>query len=164
MAKRAAVKRIEADARGGSGKWVARFGKLDPGTGRKTAVPNLFQVVGEKLSFEALSAVDKQPGSLISKGIRRKGVYVAHDSMGYARYIGRGRIFPRLRACLSKHPSELVYFSFYIVKEKQHEREIETLRILAGPLLQFNTKKKDLPRAPGIFLTTKPGLSSSAAL
>ena len=162
MAKRAAVKKIEADVRDGSGKWVARFGKLDPGRGRQTAVPNLFQVVGEKLSFEALSAVDKHLGILASKGIRRKGVYVAHESMGYARYIWRGGIFPRLRACLSKHSSELVYFSFYIVKEKQHEREIEPLLIhSAGPLLQFNTKKKDLPRAPGIFLTTKPGLCSS---
>jgi len=153
MAKRAAVKKIEADVRDGSGKWVARFGKLDPGRRRQTAVPNLFQVVGEKLSFEVLSAVDKHLGSLASKGIRRKGVYVAHDSMGYARYIGRGRIFPRLRACLSKHPSELVYFSFYIVKEKQHEREIETLLIhSAGPLLQFNTKKKRLTTSAGNIL------------
>jgi hypothetical protein len=116
MAKRVAVKKIEADVRDGSGKWVARFGKLDPGRGRQTAVPNLFQVVGEKLSFEVLSAVDKHLGSLASKGIRRKGVYVAHDSMGYARYIGRGRIFPRLRACLSKHPSELCIFRFTLSK------------------------------------------------
>jgi hypothetical protein len=153
MAKRAAVKKIEADVRDGGGKWVARFGKLDPGRGRQTAVRNLFQVVGEKLRFEALAAVEKHLRSLEGEVIRRNGVYVAHDSMGYARYIGRGRIFPRLRACRRKHPSELLYFSFYIVKEQKHEREIETLLIhSAGPLLQFNTKKKRLTTSAGNIL------------
>jgi len=38
---------------------------------------------------------------------------------------------------------ELKYFSFYVVEERKHEGEIETLLIrAAGPLLQFNTKKK----------------------
>ena len=38
---------------------------------------------------------------------------------------------------------ELEYFSFYIVEEKKHEREIETIMIrAAGPLLVFNEKKK----------------------
>ncbi|MGC2745261.1 MAG: hypothetical protein WA672_18995, partial [Candidatus Angelobacter sp.] len=78
------------------------------------------------------------------------GVYVAHDSMGYARYIGRGSIFQRLTARKATQMLELKYFSFYVVKEKKHEREIETLLIrAAGPLLQFNTKKKRLTISAG---------------
>ena len=70
--------------------------------------------------------------------------------MGYARYIGRGKIFSRLRACLKSHKPEVKYFSFYAVEEKKHEREIETLLIhVAGPLLQFNTKKKRVTISPG---------------
>jgi hypothetical protein len=70
--------------------------------------------------------------------------------MGYARYIGRGKIFPRLRACREKHKLEVMYFSFYVVEEKKHEREIETLLIhAAGPLLQFNTKKKRVTISAG---------------
>ncbi|MGA8921725.1 MAG: hypothetical protein WB682_01155 [Candidatus Dormiibacterota bacterium] len=42
------------------------------------------------------------------------------------------------------------YFSFYVVEEKKHEREIETLLIhAAGPLLQFNTKKKRVTISAG---------------
>jgi hypothetical protein len=40
-----------------------------------------------------------------------------------------------------------MYYSFYVVAQKIHEREIETLLIhAAGPLLDFNDKKK----RPGI--------------
>jgi hypothetical protein len=85
----------------------------------------------EKLPFEALNEVNKR---LRSQAVRREGVYVAHDSMGYARYIGRGRIFARLRSCRDRHKLEVKYFSFYVVEEKKHEREIETLLIhAAGP-------------------------------
>jgi hypothetical protein len=70
--------------------------------------------------------------------------------MGYARYIGRGRIFSRLLARQKVQILELKYFSFYVVEEKKHEREIETLLIrAAGPLLQFNTKKKRLTISAG---------------
>ncbi|MGH9453167.1 MAG: hypothetical protein ACRD2O_04265 [Terriglobia bacterium] len=62
------------------------------------------------------------------------GVYVAHDSMGYARYVGRGDIFARLRSCQDAQVLELKYFSFYVVPKKNHEREIETVLIrAAGP-------------------------------
>jgi hypothetical protein len=78
------------------------------------------------------------------------GVYVAHDSMGFPRYIGRGAIFTRLKARKDAQPLELTYFSFYVVSEKKHEREIETLLIrAAGPLLQFNTRKKRVNIIPG---------------
>ena len=68
--------------------------------------------------------------------------------MTYARYIGRGNIFQRL--AVHKDALELKYFSFYVVEDKKHEREIETLIIrAAGPLLQFNTKKKRLSISVG---------------
>jgi hypothetical protein len=76
-------------------------------------------------------------------GLPSNGVYVAHDSMGYARYIGRGDIFTRLKARKKAQRLELSYFSFYVVLEKTHEREIESLLIrAAGPLLEFNNRKR----------------------
>jgi len=96
--------------------------------------------MGEKLPFEALSAVKKH---LKEQGYTTQGVYVAHDSMGCPRYIGRGSIFARLEARKKAQQLELEYFSFYVVSEKKHEREIETLLIrAAGFLLEFNDKKK----------------------
>lgn len=140
----------------GNREWTVRFGWLNPGRGRPHGVPRLFKVLGEKLPFEALSAVDKH---LRDIGIRAKGVYLAHDSMGYVRYIGRGRMFPRLHACLKIHGSQLKYFSFYVVEERKHEGEIETLLIrAASPLLQFNTKKKKVTiSAGGGFLDYEAG-------
>ena len=50
------------------------------------------------------------------------------------------------------------YFSFYVVEEKKHEREIETLLIrAAGPMLQFNTKKKRLTISAGNVLDYEAG-------
>ena len=49
----------------------------------------------------------------------------------------------RLAARKKQHPLELIYYSFYVVKKKNHEREIETLLIrAAGTSLLFNEKKK----------------------
>ena len=43
-----------------------------------------------------------------------------------------------------------MYFSFYIVANKQHEREIETLLIrVGGAHLQFNERKKRVDISPG---------------
>lgn len=56
----------------------------------------------------------------------------------------------RLRARRRAHPRELVYFSFYVIKDSIHEREIETLLIrAAGPSLEFNTRKKRVGIKPG---------------
>lgn len=145
-AKRTAIKTIKDQRIWGDRKqWTVRFGKLNPGPGRPQQ--NLFLVVGEKLPFDSL---DKVNTHLRAKDVRRVGVYAAHDSMGYVRYIGRGKIFTRLRAHLEAHKLELKYFSFYVVKRRSHEREIETLLIhSAGPLLQFNTNKKRLTISPG---------------
>jgi hypothetical protein len=70
--------------------------------------------------------------------------------MGCPRYIGRGNIFNRLAARKKAQDLELEYFSFYVVSEKKHEREVETLLIrAAGFLLEFNDRKKRVGLEPG---------------
>ncbi len=50
----------------------------------------------------------------------------------------------------SSHSLELQYFSLYIVAEKVHEREIETVLIRAGGAeLHFNDRKKRVDIQPG---------------
>jgi hypothetical protein len=120
----AKVKKITVPKLWSDRQWIVRYGRLNAGRGRPEGAPRLFKVLGEKLLYEALNDVNRHLRSL---GIQRNGVYVAHDSMGYARYIGRGRIFPRLRTRKKAQTLELKYFSFYIVEDKKHEREIETI-------------------------------------
>ena len=87
-----------------------------------------------------------------------QGVYMAHDSMGAVRYIGRGKVFTRLKTRKREHPHELVYFSIFIVNDKQHEREIETLLIrAAGPQLEFNDRKKRIGIETGDIHDFEPG-------
>lgn len=120
--------------------WIVQQGELQRRQGRPQKTEHLFRVVGEKLPFDALDHVRKHLRTL---NMGMQGVYVAHDSMGCPRYIGRGRIFSRLKARKKSCPLELAYFSFYVVSEKKHEREVETLLIrAAGFLLEFNTRKK----------------------
>ena len=69
-------------------QWSVGHGRLVAAPGRPAKQTRLFEVVGEKLPIEALDAVRKD---LRDRGFREDGVYVAHDSMGYARYVGRGR-------------------------------------------------------------------------
>ncbi|WP_186151735.1 hypothetical protein [Burkholderia gladioli] len=133
--------------------WVVHFGELQrtkSGPGRPpnaSKTEHLFRVVGEKLPFAALGAVKKH---LKENGYASQGVYVAHDSMGCPRYIGRGNIFDRLTARKKAQQLELEYFSFYVVAHKKHEREIETLLIRAAAfLLEFNDRKKRIGIAPG---------------
>lgn len=134
--------------------WKVVTGKLVPGPGRPGR-DHLFQVVAEKLPFEALPDVRKD---MLEYGHSREGVYLAHDSMGVARYGGRGQVFARLRAHKRKYPNELVYFSFYIIANKQHEREIETIIIrAAGPQLILNDRKRALGIDPGAVGDYEPG-------
>jgi hypothetical protein len=138
--KTSSTKTIEPESLYSNAQWTIHYGKLKPGRGRPESIQRLFLVLGEKLPFECLNAVKKE---LMEKKLPRQGVYVAHDSMGCARYIGRGNIFSRLASHRKAKVLELKYFSFYVVNEQKHEREIETLLIrAAGPLLEFNTKKK----------------------
>lgn len=119
--------------------WRIIAGELRRSTGRPSQYQSLFKFVGEKIPYEFLGRVDSE---FKRAGVAPQGVYIAHDSMGYPRYIGRGSIFSRLRARKKAQELELSYFSFFVVESKIHEREIETIMIrAAGPLLDFNTKK-----------------------
>jgi hypothetical protein len=75
---------------------------------------------------------------------------IAHDSMGWPRYVGRGNVFRRLDRIWRIHRAELCFFSIYTIESKKHAREIETLLIRAGgSLLSFNTRKKRHDTATG---------------
>jgi hypothetical protein len=141
MIKKAKLtKTMHADVYRDGKLWNVRFGELKRGQANPGKTAHLFRVVGEKLPCEALGAVKKD---LAQRKFGANGVYIAHDSMGFPRYIGRGNIFSRLKARFDAQILELKYFSFYVIAEKKHEREIETLLIrAAGGLLEFNTRKK----------------------
>jgi len=105
-------------------------------------VDPLFKVFGEKIPFDALGKLEKDLRQNHPE-ISLNGIYLAHDSMGQVRYIGRGQVFGRLRARLNAQKLELAYFSFYLIRNKAHEREIETLLIRSvGAQAFFNTRKK----------------------
>ena len=59
------------------------------------------------IPFECLANVERD---LKSQKLKNNGIYLAHDSMGHARYAGRGAIFTRLKARKKAHPHELQYF------------------------------------------------------
>ena len=152
--KKPSTKDISQKVWGGK-DWTVQYGCLKRGAGRPGKVSRMFKYVGEKLPFESLADVH---GHFVSDGTAAQGVYIAHDSMGTPRYIGRGNVFGRLASHKKSHPHELVYFSFYIVENKQHEREIETLLIrAAGDQLEFNDRKKRVGIEPGNIRDYEPG-------
>jgi hypothetical protein len=121
------------------GGWNVMTGKLVPGKGRPELVESIFEVIAEKIPYAALG---KCEADMKKYGYTAEGVCLAHDSMGVARYGGRGDIYVRLAAHLKKYPRELAYFSFYTIKDKKHEREIETVILrAAGPQLILNERK-----------------------
>lgn len=135
-------------------RWVVLRGKLVPGNGRPDKVDSLFKVVAEKVPFECLSKVQKD---MTEQDLPTEGIYLAHDSMRAVRYAGRGAIFSRLRARRKSYPVELRFFSLYVVLNKKHEREIETLIIRAtSHQLDFNERKKRSTVEPGSVLDYEP--------
>ena len=119
-----------------------RFGALRRAPGRPVKGDPLFCVVGEKIPFDALGEVERHLRE-VRPDIVPSGIYLAHDSMGQVRYVGRGQVFSRLRTRKAAQKLELVYFSFYLGMNKRHEREIETVLIRAvGAQAYFNTRKK----------------------
>ena len=135
--------------------WSVVRGHLTRPRGRPEGAKPLFRIVAEKLPFAALDDVE---ASLRDNGIKVSGIYVAHDSMGAPRYVGRGNVIGRLRSIQRTHRFELLYFSFYVVEEKVHEREIETLLIRgASHLLEFNDRKKRVGIYPGSIYDYEPG-------
>lgn len=148
FSRKSSIKRVWHDT-----QWTVGKGRLIPGPGRPKKQGHLFTVVGEKIPIESLNSVEK---SLKERKLSREGVYIAHDSMGYARYVGRGRIFSRLRSRARQNKLEIKYYSFYVVA-KAHEREIETLLIrAAAPMLFFNERKKRLNLSPGNIRDYEP--------
>ena len=137
--KQVSVPHVWSDA-----NWVVVAGKL-VSRGRPRKVRHLFTCIAEKLPFESLAKVERL---LKEEGLDAEGVYMAHDSIGVARYGGRGNIFSRLRSHRRKYGGQLPYFSFYIVENKNHERELENAIIRAsGQQMIFNERKK----GDGIF-------------
>ena len=129
------------------GEWVVKRGRLIPGRGRPRKEGHLFRYVAEKLPFDSLPAVAKY---MKEEAEHLEGVYLAHDSMGAARYGGRGAIFTRLASHKKNYPKELLYYSFYIIENKAHEREIETAILrAAGPQMVLNTRKVASGLHPG---------------
>ena len=124
--------------------WTVVAGQLRS-RGRPRKIRHLFTCIAEKLPFASLARVQRV---LKNEKIEAKGVYMAHDSIGVARYGGRGDIFTRLRSHRRKYGLQLPYFSFYIVDNKHHEREIENaiLRASGGQMI-FNQRK----RGDGIY-------------
>jgi hypothetical protein len=130
-----------------SANWTVVRGRLVRSPGRPRSETSLFEVVAEKILFAALNDVQADAKAL---GLTSTGIYLAHDSMGVARYAGRGDIFSRLRHRQSSQKLELTYFSFYIIPNKNHQREVETLLIRAASnLLFFNERKKRETIEPG---------------
>jgi hypothetical protein len=117
---------------------------------------HLFKLVGEKIPFGAIHAVGRHAREVL--GETPNGVYLAIDSMGCPRYAGRGAVFSRLKAHKKAFPVELLFFSFYIVERKQHEREIETLLIRSTSFLAvLNQRKVRASIAPGSVLDYEVG-------
>ncbi len=121
-------------------RWVFRSGYLKGTRGRPDNTQRLVSAVAEKLPYESL---DKIKEACTKENLKFDGVYVAHDSMGWPRYIGRGDVFDRLQKRKDAHPHELHFFSFWLTQFKKHERELETMLIhVAGPILHFNERKR----------------------
>jgi hypothetical protein len=128
--------------------WTIKFGRIDFSARSQRPQEPFFAVIGEKLPFGAINQVKKHLRQRTKT--RPIGVYVAHDSMGWPRYIGQGNIFSRLKARHALNRRELYYFSFYLLNDRHREKEIETMLIrVAGPLLHYNVQKKRLDASPG---------------
>jgi hypothetical protein len=157
-AKKPSTKKPDSRIRPWSeGKWKVVFGDLARGRGNPGRIDSIFNVVGEKLPKEALNYVERVVADEVGS---KEGVYFAHDSLGCARYAGRGSVFSRLRSHFKAHSDELHYFSFYLIKDKKHEREIETALIrVASHLLVFNERKKRDDIEPGDVRDYESGTS-----
>lgn len=135
--------------------WRVVSGRLVPGKGRPRKASHLFRFVGEKLPYSCLRDVADHVRAASDEV---EGVYFAHDSMGVPRYGGRGDIFSRLDSHQREHPKELLYFSFFIIKNKNHEREIETAILrAAGSEMILNQRKVRTGLEVGNVADYEPG-------
>ncbi len=155
--KRTYRKTVDGNAVWSDSHWSVKPGELRRGVGNPGKIANLFRMVAEKLPYESLTDVRKHVEKALGHVM---GVYIAHDSMGCPRYIGRGNIFDRLKVRKKAQHHELRYFSFYVVQEKKHEREIETLLIRGSAfLLELNERKRRVGIQPGSITDYEAGTS-----
>jgi hypothetical protein len=151
MKRKKADKKIWSDS-----DWVVVPGRLIPGPGRPLKTSRLFQFVGEKLPYDCLKSVKAHIRDVSDDD--PYGVYLSHDSFGVARYGGRGNIFGRLAQHKRDYPKELLYFSFFIIKNKNHEREIETAILrAASSQMTLNERKVRTGLAVGNVTDYEPG-------
>jgi hypothetical protein len=136
--------------------WLVKPGTLAKGPGRPPTTNHIFEYIVEKLPFASLNKVRNE--ILKSEKKPPQGVYLAHDSMGVARYGGRGAIFSRLATHKRDYQKELQFFSFYVIANKAHEREIETVILrAAGSQMTLNTEKVAFGLHPGNIADYEPG-------
>ena len=74
--------------------WTIVMGELKRSRGRPNNTQPIFKMIGEKIPFVFLNQVENKRSEAKRS---TNGIYIAHDSMGYPRYIGRGKIFARWR-------------------------------------------------------------------
>ncbi len=147
-------KRVYGDVVYQDDDWFVLAGELRP-TASHAGSDHLFKYLAEKLPWASLSKVSNHLKRL---NVKRQGVYMAHDSFGVARYGGRGNIFSRLRNHKRKYPRELVYYSFFIIESKTHERDIENVILrAAGPQMLLNQRKVRDGIDPGAVGDYEPG-------
>jgi hypothetical protein len=153
--KRVSRKEVYDQLWSDNSSWIVKPGRLGPGPGRPSKTGHLFKHIAEKLPFASLHAVWKH---MQKDGALLQGVYLAHDSMGIARYGGRGAIFSRLFKHWKSYPHQLLYFSFYVIANKSHERGIETAILrAAGAQTMLNTRKVAYGLHPGNIADYEPG-------
>jgi hypothetical protein len=151
MKRKKTEKRIWSDH-----DWVVVPGRLIGGPGRPLKTSRLFQFVGEKLPYDSLSKVKEHVMKVSTDD--PVGVYLSHVSFGVARYGGRGDIFVRLAQHKRDYPKELQYFSFFIIRNKNHEREIETAILrAASSQMTLNERKVRTGLAIGNVIDYEPG-------
>lgn len=139
--------------------WTVGYGRLIPGRGRPRKQTRLFSAAGERLPIESLDAVRKD---LRERGLGEEGVYVAHDSMGYARYVGRGRIFARLKARAKANKLEVKYFPSMSCRRRFMNEKLKRSSF-ASPLLccSLTNARRGSISAQATFVTTNPEPSST---
>lgn len=135
-------------------QWRVARGKLVRGPGHP-GQQQLFQVVAERIPFEALGAIAKD---MKKQQLPCGGVYMLHDSMGGPRYAGLSiNVFSRLRNHHHKYGAQLPYFSFFTVLSGRHQKEIETVMVRAVGNAAINQYKKAVGFEPGSLEGFAPG-------
>jgi len=135
-----------------------RAGKLRSLQGRPRKVSPLVSVVGEHLPFASILDVQRHLCERTRKCWQQLlGVYMIHDKKGVVRYAGKGMIFGRLRSHKKKYGDKVTRFSFYLIPDRRHRDEIETL-MLRGLHLTENKQKNRTSTYTRAILSFCPGI------